>query len=169
MAASHLNTTSTSDLHADALFHRVHAMRGLNKALSSPPKTAADSDAILATFYALACQSSYISESIEEYLTMFHGCHLVETQGWAANLGTVFILNTPESQQEIVGSRLESDIFWDPTKMEPAKASLEKLGSLCKTRLEKSILRIFHNLIDSKSPRESLFPHKTSHAIHHIR
>jgi hypothetical protein len=168
MAASHLNITSTSDLHADALFHRVHAMRGLNKALSSPPRTAADSDAILATFYALACQSSYICESIEEFLTMLHGCYLVETQGWAANLGTVFILNTTESQLEMVRSTLESDILRDPTKIEIAKVSLEKLGSLCKTRLEKSILRIFRNTIDSESARESWFIHKTSCAIHDI-
>jgi hypothetical protein len=37
--------------------------------MSTPPKTSAESDAILAACYVLAMQSSYIGESIEESLT----------------------------------------------------------------------------------------------------
>jgi hypothetical protein len=106
--------TSTSNLYSEAFSHRVQAVGGL-KALSNPPKTAADGDAILDTCYAPALQASFIGESVEKFLTMMHGCQLVMAQGWTRKLGTVFKSLSHECQLEVASARLNKLPVVDPT------------------------------------------------------
>jgi hypothetical protein len=131
---------STSNLDSQALSHRVLALRGLNEALSSSPKTSADGDAILAACYALAMQSSYIGDSVEEFLTMFRGCHIVIAQQWPERLGSVFRRLDVDCQLHMASSKLIALPIIDSRLVAPARESLEALRLFCQGMLEKGVL-----------------------------
>lgn len=132
---------SSSNLISQALSHRVLAIRGLNNALSSSPKTSIEGDAILATCYALAMQSTYIGDSVEEFLTMFRGCHIVIAQQWPERFGSVFRRLDTDCQLHIASSKLISLPVIDSRYSGPAKESLEQLKQLCQGTLEISVVR----------------------------
>ena len=140
MAASHLAMISSSDLRSQAISHRVLALRGLNTVLSLIPKTSADVDALLAACYALAIQSSHIGDSVEEFLTMFRGCHIVIAHRWPERLGSAFRGLETYYQLHIASSKLADLPVIDQRFIGPARESLEKLSPLCHGMLEKRIV-----------------------------
>ena len=149
LAASHLNIVSTSELKSEALKHRIYAVQGLSKALTEVPKNRCDSDAILATCYALAQQASYIGESIEEFLTMLHGCYIVVQQGWPQRLGSVFV--TPElafhpdtGANFLRGRPALLNLF----QVDGGKTSLQKFRPLCRSGIEKIIVKQLLRLLN---------------------
>ncbi|KAH6721468.1 hypothetical protein BKA61DRAFT_590793 [Leptodontidium sp. MPI-SDFR-AT-0119] len=163
LSASHLSFTSTSDLQEVGLSHRLVAIRGLNEALSRPPKTSADADAMLATCYALAMQSSYIGESVEEFLTMIRGCQMILDQQWPNQLGTAFQHLDQESQLQIVSSKVRFLPDIDPESIVLGTRSLEALGPLCQQPLERKVLRYLLDIVKSlaHSSRDGWLPFST--------
>ena len=160
LAASHLTFTSDLNLASDALSHRVIAMRGLNDALSKPPKTSTDADAMLAACYALAFQSSYMGESVSEFLTMLRGCALIIAQNWSKKLGSVFKDVDMEGQTRVILSRLDNLPAIDSKLVSVAKASLEQLRPLCQNKAEEVALQSLLNAVYSLdlSARDGGFP-----------
>jgi hypothetical protein len=132
--------TSTSRLESVALSHRVLAVKGLNRALSTPPRTSADADAIVATCYALSLQSSFIGDCVEEFLITLRGCNLVIAQNWSEKLGTVFRSLDQHGQLEVASERLRCVPTIDERLVEAAKESLERLTPLCKDVAETKVL-----------------------------
>jgi hypothetical protein len=141
VAASHLNATSEVNLSAEAYSHRVHAIKGLNTALSQPPESSSDADALLATCYALACQSALMGDSIAEILTMWHGAQLVLAQHCLKKERTVFHSLSFSDQLEEASTRLQDTPLIDPAKVHAARKSLEQLLPLCNTPIQKRVLQ----------------------------
>ena len=100
---------------------------------------------------------------------MMHGCQLVMAQGWTRKLGTVFKSLSQECQLELGSTRLNKLPVIDATHIQAAKASLEKLERLCRSRLEKLLFRNLHNAVYAldRSAREgklSLLPNTSANA-----
>jgi hypothetical protein len=141
IAASHLNGFSSSQLHSEALSHRLLAIKGLNEALSTPPKSSADADAMLATCYALATQSTFMHDSIREFFTMLRGAQLIMAQQWPKKLGTVFQSLDSHEQLQVACSRLKVPRVIDTELIEEAKGSLMQIWPLCTTDAHRMVLQ----------------------------
>jgi hypothetical protein len=107
LAAIHLTVTSPSPLNSEALIYRGHAIKGLNTALSTPPKCKADSDAMLATCYILCGVTMYMGDSVEELFTMTRGIKLILRQDWRLIYGTSFENLSMDGQDGIIMPRLQ--------------------------------------------------------------
>jgi hypothetical protein len=140
LAAAHLDMTSTSNLGEVALSHRILAIKGLNKALSQPPKTRTDADALLSSCYALSMQSSFLGQSVEDFLVMFRGCRLIIEQQWRRNLGSAFHDLDLDRQAEIATLKFSPVPIIDESAIEAAKKSFERLRPLCEKGVEKKVL-----------------------------
>lgn len=151
---------STSNLSACSLAHRVSAVRGLNEALSRPPTKSEDADAILATCYSLAVQTTYIGESVAEFLTMLRGCHLVISKQWHLRIGSAFHRIETYCQLKHASENLRVLPVFDPDLCIPAIASLEVIQPLCKTPLDKKICDMLLGIVSALkvSSREGRSP-----------
>src|SRR5271167_690673 len=107
LAAQHLTITAEADYAALALSHRLLAIKGLNEALSKTPRTGSDGDALLAACYALAFQSSYMSDGINEFLTLVRGINLVSIQLLVDRVDLSFTIS-PTRHEEYMGPRLDN-------------------------------------------------------------
>jgi hypothetical protein len=139
-AAAHLDMTSTSNLGEVALSHRVLAIKGLNEALSRPPKTKTDADALLSSCYALAMQSSFLGKSVEDFLIMLRGCRLIIEQQWSRNLGSAFHDLDLDRQVEIASLKFSPVPIIDESAIEAAKKSFERLRPFCEKGVGKKVL-----------------------------
>ena len=79
LSASHLDAIPGSSAAEQALQHRILAVKSLNEALSTPPKTQREHDARMAAALALAFQSSHLAglTGLFEFLTMIRGVSLI--------------------------------------------------------------------------------------------
>ncbi|KLP16142.1 uncharacterized protein LW94_13830 [Fusarium fujikuroi] len=77
VGASHLGLCNGTDYNSDAISHRVQAIKSLNSALSAPCQTKEEGDAQYATLMALTWQSSYMTDGMQEFLSMLRGCTIV--------------------------------------------------------------------------------------------
>jgi len=76
LGASHLSIsseTSSNELRSQALIHKVEAVKGLNAALSTPPKDRFEADARFAALMVLTFQSSCMGDGLIDFLTMLRG------------------------------------------------------------------------------------------------
>ncbi|RDL33739.1 uncharacterized protein BP5553_08107 [Venustampulla echinocandica] len=80
LAASHLGMITGEDLNATALHHRHLAILGSNEAISRAPRTGSDGDALLASCYLIAFQSTYMPDGMEETFRMLRGCTMLSRQ-----------------------------------------------------------------------------------------
>jgi len=136
VAASHLTLISSSQLKCEALSYRIKAISGLNQALSTPPKSKEDADAIMAACAALSFQTQYIGESFEECLTMTRGCILVLNENWPDKFGTSFKHMDDDSQKQIMLSLLTDAPLVDESFVVQARHSLDKLRGLQMDKVE---------------------------------
>lgn len=92
MAATHLQLVTGVPLGTTALQHRLLAIVGSSEALSRPQRTGVDGDALLASCYLLAFQSSYMPDGMPEFFRTIRGCALLTMQLRADNLPMAFFL-----------------------------------------------------------------------------
>ncbi|CEJ83123.1 hypothetical protein VHEMI03146 [[Torrubiella] hemipterigena] len=83
LGASHLNMLLGGTYLEAAIQHRVTAIKGLNKFLSSAHLNLHNADAAFAATLILAFQSHQMGEGLIEFLTMVRGCHLVGVHAMA--------------------------------------------------------------------------------------
>jgi hypothetical protein len=162
--------TSTSNLGEVALSHRVLAIKGLNEALSKPPKTRSDADALLSSCYALSMQSSFLGKSVEDFLVMFRGCRLIIEQQWRRNLGSAFHDLDIDRQVEIASSKFGPLPKIDESSVEAAKNSFERLRPLCEKGVEKKVLGHLEavvNALEDSSIEGVSSPCNSLHLINH--
>lgn len=160
MAASHLSLTSSSNLEMLALSHRIAAIKGFNEALTRNPTTQADGDALLATCYALALQSSYMGTSISEFLTMLRGVNLLISQDWSSKYGSVFKALNRDSQVAIADERLCSVPSLNKKAAVTGRQSLIRLRNLCDDALSRNIWSFLYEVFEAceTSSREGRSP-----------
>jgi hypothetical protein len=141
--------TSTSNLGEAALSHRVLAIKGLNEALSNPPKTRTDADALLSSCYALSMQSSFLGKSAEDFLVMFRGCRLIIEQQWRRNLGSAFHDLDLDRQVEIASLKFSPFPIIEEDSIVAAKKSFERLRPLCENGVEKKVLGHLETVVNA--------------------
>jgi hypothetical protein len=103
LGASHISSRmpSNSDRNKDnysALAHRGRAIAGLKKAFSRKENSSSESDAMLATCYALAFQSAHLSNGGLDFATFVRGCAMITRRIQNGDQSTIFNLSTDPSQ-----------------------------------------------------------------------
>lgn len=103
LGASHISsrTPGNCDTNKDnysALAHRGRAIAGLKKAFSRTENSSSESDAMLATCYALAFQSAHLSNGSLDFATFVRGCAMITRRIQNDDQGTIFNLSTDPSQ-----------------------------------------------------------------------
>lgn len=139
MTASHLELITGADLRAQAIYHRILAIKGSNEAICKVQWTGSDGDALLASCYLLAFQSSYMIDGMQEFFQMVRGCSLLNDQLKNENPPMAFFL-TEKDHFEVMQERL-LDLPTINTKLvESAEMSL----AACVPMLDSSICWHFH-------------------------
>ncbi|TVY88274.1 Sterol uptake control protein [Lachnellula willkommii] len=140
MAASHLELITGADLKANAIHHRLLAIKGSNDAISEPRRrTGSDGDALLASCYLLAFQSSYMTDGMQEFFCMIRGCGLLNAQLRNENLPMAFFLQEKD-HFDYMQERLVDLPTIDSEVVEEANKSL----AACVPFLDSAICVQFH-------------------------
>lgn len=126
LGASHLSRLTGVDYRRESLVHRGHAIGGLNQALSQTSRVYGESDAMLASCYALTFQASYMGDGLADFITMVRGCALTTEKIQDENSITAFNLQ-PDSHLKFMAPRLASLPAVDPILLEEAYNSLENI------------------------------------------
>lgn len=108
LGASHLGRIApvvVAEYNTKAIVHRGHAMAGLSRALAKPERSNGESDAMVATCYALTFQSTYMSDGLFDFITMVRGCALVTGKILEEKLPTAFNLE-PDWHRKLMEPRL---------------------------------------------------------------
>jgi hypothetical protein len=142
MAASHLELITGTDLNAQAIHHRVLAIKGSNEAISRTQRTGSDGDALLASCYLLTFQSSYMIDGLQEFFQMVRGCSLLSVQLKNENLPMAFFLEEKD-HFDIMQERLIDLPVINPELIESAEKSL----LACLPILDSSICMQFHQVL----------------------
>jgi hypothetical protein len=147
LSASHLLTTSTSQLRSESLSYRGLALKGLNNALSKPPECKEDADAMLATCWALSFQTTYMGESVEEFLTMMRGCTLIMNQNWKGKFGTSFHNLSYEARDELIVPLLESCPLVNQEFVTEGRESMQRMKGLKMDAVEEKVFQLLTELV----------------------
>lgn len=142
LSASDLKVTSSQpsfELAQSAVFHRILAIKSLNRALSTGLHSLEDGNAMLATCYILVYQSTLIDEGLSEYLTFVRGCVLIPLQMNCRGLKFLFLNLLSDDEIEMTRPYLQRMPAVDLGPVDAAYASLEALAPLCERESEKTI------------------------------
>ncbi|KAH6647920.1 hypothetical protein BKA67DRAFT_694886 [Truncatella angustata] len=77
LAATHLTNSANTDFSAQALNHRVIAIRLVNERLCDPIQDIAIGNAVYAALMCLTQQTLYMKDAMVEFLTIKRGCRIV--------------------------------------------------------------------------------------------
>ncbi|KIW65358.1 hypothetical protein PV04_07624 [Phialophora macrospora] len=126
LGASHLSRLTGVDYRRESLIHRGHAISGLNQALSQNARTFGESDAMLASCYALTFQASYMGDGLADFITMVRGCALTTEKIKQEHAPTAFNLQ-PDWHFKYMAPRLQNLPPVDPRLLEDAYDGLETI------------------------------------------
>lgn len=145
LAASHLDAISSANVGAEALSHRVIAVRSLNEALSHPAQSRSECDARMAAALALAFQSSHLQDGLAEFLTMIRGCNIIAGKDQLMNPDSAFHAFREAGHVATMQNRLSnaSQFPVDTNDLDDATASIKAVETLPLTDWEEA----FHNVI----------------------
>lgn len=124
LGASHLSRLTGVDYRRESLIHRGHAIAGLNQALSREARCYGESDAMLASCYALTFQASYMGDGLSDFITMVRGCALTTEKIHQEHAPTAFNLQ-PDLHFKFMAPRLQNLPPVDPSLLEDAYTSLQ--------------------------------------------
>lgn len=139
-------------LHVPASLSRAGTQQGL--LLGAPEEQ--DTDALLATCYALAMQALYLGESVSELLILLRGCHVILAQQWPQRLGTAFHRVESYCQLHEISERTNVIPVLHPSRYNPAIESFDQLRPLCTDGVEKKVFDSLYDVVQSlaMSPRQ---------------
>lgn len=161
MSASHLQLTTGASLSAQAINHRALAIKGSNDAISKTQRTGSDGDALLASCYLLAFQSSYMIDGMQDFFQMVRGCSLLHFQLITENLPMAFYL-TEKDHFEVMQERLLDLPAINLELIENAEKSL----AACSAVLDNDICEEFHRTLVECLESLKLSSLRCMHALH---
>lgn len=133
---------------AQALSHRVAAIKLVNEQLDRPPRQSLDADALFAAIICLLSQSSLMADSMFEYLTMTRGGNLVATTIIPDFSASIFETFSPEGHLKLL-NEIVLDQPKDPDLIRLFKASVLSLAPLCQSVIEIRYLKALIACIDA--------------------
>lgn len=163
---------SSKQLSCAAMSHRVQAIGSLNTAISLGLTRFEQGNAMLATCFALVFQSVLMEDGLAEYMSFIRGTVAVGNQMGMKRMHILFRHLFGDSDLEKIDPLMKAAELIDPTLVRGALKSLEKIGPLCKTKLE---LEVYGVLVSAAralvtSSRDGNFkppPHE-HHKLTHI-
>jgi hypothetical protein len=140
--------------------NRVKAIGSLNAAISSGLTRSEQGNAMLATCFALTFQSVLIDDGLTEYMTFIRGTVVVGIQMSTKGLNILFHHLFGDKSLEQIDPYMKAASLIDPELVRAALRSLEKIGLLCKSRLE---IEVYGLLLSAAralvtSSRDGAFP-----------
>ena len=142
LSASDIEAASSQhspELAQSAIFHRVLAIKSLNRALPTGLQTFEEGNALLATSFILLYQSTLMDEGLSEYLIFVRGCVLVPLQMGCRGLKFLFQNLLNDDEIEKTRPYMQAMPAIDVRFVDAAYASLENFGPLCEREAEKKM------------------------------
>ncbi|KAH6707890.1 hypothetical protein BKA61DRAFT_739144 [Leptodontidium sp. MPI-SDFR-AT-0119] len=142
LSASHLGKLTPSHLTSIAQSHRLHAISGLNAALSNPLTSTADGDAALATCYALLMQSWYMDDGLPASLILTRSVHT--TTRWVREQKIRSLLAGDDEGTRVASmkGRLRDAPAFSKDFVDKALDALGPLGNLCEESYQKDLFNV---------------------------
>lgn len=156
LGASHLDRiTPVAEHTTKAIVHRGHAMAGLSRALAKNERVYGESDAMVATCYALTFQSTYMSDGLLDFITMVRGCALITTKIREDNSPTAFNLQ-PDWHFKLMEPKLKDLPVVHQDLLDNGHRALEEVRPLLITRTDHQFHGALTKVIQglSRSSRE---------------
>jgi hypothetical protein len=166
MAASHMRLITGMQLNYIALQHRMLAIKGSNEAISRSIQTGSDGDALLASCYCLAFQSSYMVDGMQDCFRLLRGCKMIDLQLRMRNLPMAFFL--PQvCHFDIMQLRLVDLPIIEPEILDGAKVSLQLLLPRLEDPSHCSLYPLLLEVIETLrfSSLKGMFPSNTLRTI----
>jgi hypothetical protein len=158
LGASHLDRISPNavgEYNTKAIVHRGHAMAGLSRALAKSERPYGESDAMVATCYALTFQSTYLSDGLFDFITMVRGCALVTGKIREEGSPTAFNLQ-PDWHFKLMEPRLKNLPVVHQPLLDNGIIALEEVRPLLVTMTDHqfhgALVKVIHGL--SRSSRD---------------
>lgn len=156
LGASHLDRVAPVAEHTTkAIVHRGHAMAGLSRALAKNERVYGESDAMVATCYALTFQSTYMSDGLFDFITMVRGCALITSKIREDKSPTAFNLQ-PDWHFKLMEPKLKELPIVHQPLLDNGIIALEEVRPLLVTMTDHqfhgALTKVVHGL--SKSSRE---------------
>lgn len=156
LGASHLDRIApVAEHNTKAIIHRGHAMAGLGRALVKTEREYGESDAMVATCYALTFQSTYMSDGLLDFITMVRGCALITGKIREDKSPTAFNLQ-PEWHFKLMEPRLRDLPVVHQPLLDTGLVALEEVRQLLVTmtdhQFHAALTKVVHGL--SRSSRE---------------
>ncbi|KHO11766.1 hypothetical protein MAA_10710 [Metarhizium robertsii ARSEF 23] len=153
LGASHLSLLAPGDFNQSALQHRVTAIERLNKFLSRPALSLADTEAAFAAILTLTFQAAHMPDGLTDFLTMTRGCFLVGTHVVPDLENSAFKTFERDVYVEKASSVAASDNHWLPLLDNSIAngfcTSLEQLGPLCHSVIDIEHIAMMRRIVIS--------------------
>lgn len=137
-AASELISTDASLVTA-AMNHRVKAIRAIKKRLSETSRANAtyeETNALVATCYALTFQSVSLDDGLAEYMTFIRGIVIVAMQMMFKGIKPIFSNIMEEEQDAVLAPYMEGMPLIERAWADAATEALTNLRQLCVETVE---------------------------------
>lgn len=127
-------------LAAAAMNHRIKAIRAIKKRLAESSRASAsdreESNALVATCFALTFQSVSLEDGMAEYMTFIRGIVIVGMQMSFRNIAPVFTTLFDNDPNEHLAAQMEDLPLIERAWVDAAVGALDGLKPLCATQLE---------------------------------
>ncbi|KAM3562961.1 hypothetical protein MY1884_001506 [Beauveria asiatica] len=164
LGASHLSIITPNSYTQAALKHRVTALEGFKKFISTAGQSREHADAAFATALVLTFQATQMRDGLDDFLTMIRGCNLIGTHAMGQYESSRF----RTFEKELYLRRLTEVVpldkpipYFDAEAIRGFMGSLENLGPLCRSIEELQYLSIMRSIATSalQSPMSAYYEH----------
>lgn len=152
LAASHLATKHGSSEANTGLYYRQAAVSGVRAALDRDiaAMTTRESDALLASCYALTVQTSYLSDGMCDFITMLRGCGLVaHAVRQRSDLQSSVFTMDEGSHLNMMELVIHAAACPNMANQQAALVSLEILRPWCRTACQQRFLQSLTNVVEA--------------------
>ncbi|KAJ4150205.1 hypothetical protein LMH87_010964 [Akanthomyces muscarius] len=164
LGASHLSIITPNSYTRAALRHRVTALEGFKKFISTAGQSREHADAAFATALVLTFQATQMRDGLNDFLTMIRGCNLIGTHASGQYASSRFA----EFEKELYLNKLMKVVpldrpipHFDEEAIGGFLGSLENLGPLCRSIEELQYLAIMRSIATQalQSPVSAFYEH----------
>ncbi|TQV98135.1 hypothetical protein V2A60_006182 [Cordyceps javanica] len=164
LGASHLSIITPNSYNQAALKHRITALEGFKKFISTAGQSREHADAAFATALVLTFQATQMRDGLNDFLTMIRGCNLIGTHA----MGQYSLSRFRTFEKELYLRKLTEVVpldrpipFFDAEAIRGFMGSLENLGPLCRSIEELQYLSIMRSIATQalQSPVSAYYEH----------
>lgn len=152
LGASHLTVNTGADWTPQTLYHRTTALRLISERLSEPIESSAEGDALMGALICLAGQSSFLANSVHEYVNLTRGSYLVSQAVVLPLNGSMFKSITDARHLDLLITMFEEQPK-DVALIEEYRDYVESLSKICKEEHELQYQSLLYRAISLLSTK----------------